>query len=199
MTWNIARQDCCTLHCPFGRAMAASQPDKSVALGSVCYCSAPGSYSLRSWASLVITDPIHKTSNQWDSQQPLIEQTRATLLPHPFATYLFSVRGMTAELRLLAPSVMLGIVHHIVASHLISSQRFYRWTAGTRDEPAPPRSEKHSFPVLNHWCQFFAKHLPAALSSRSSPTPCFPRLSIKADQSLCFQPSQAFCLHFICR
>src|SRR5262249_44203573 len=149
MTWNIARQDCCTLHCPFGRAMAASQPDKSVALGSVCYCSAPGSYSLRSWASLVITDPIHKTSNQWDSQQPLIEQTRATLLPHPFATYLFSVRGMTAELRLLAPSVMLGIVHLIVASHLISSQRFYRWTAGTRDEPAPPRSEKHSFPVLN--------------------------------------------------
>jgi len=44
---------------------------------------------------------------------------------------------------------MLGIVHLIVASHLISSQRFYRWTAGTRDEPAPPRSEKHSFPVLN--------------------------------------------------
>src|SRR6187200_2943792 len=55
MMWHIAGQDCCTLHCPFSRAMAASQPDKFATLGSVCYCSAHGSYSLRSWASLVIT------------------------------------------------------------------------------------------------------------------------------------------------
>src|SRR6516162_2648060 len=54
MTSHIARQDCCTSHCPFGRAMAASRPDKSVALDSVCYCSAPGFYSLRSSASFVI-------------------------------------------------------------------------------------------------------------------------------------------------
>src|SRR6516225_10078326 len=63
MMWHIAREGCCTSHCPFGRAMAASQPDKFVALGSVCYCSAHGSYSLRSWAFLV-TDVAHKPSSQ---------------------------------------------------------------------------------------------------------------------------------------
>jgi uncharacterized MAPEG superfamily protein len=31
-------------------------------------------------------------------------------------------------------------VHFIAASHLISFQRGYRWTAGSRDEPAPPLS-----------------------------------------------------------
>ena len=44
---------------------------------------------------------------------------------------------MTVELRLLAASVILGLVHLIAASHLISFQRGYRWTAGSRDEPAP--------------------------------------------------------------
>jgi hypothetical protein len=62
--WHIARQGCCTSHCPFGRAMAASQPDRFGALGSVCYCSAHGSYSLHSWSSVVITDLAHKASNQ---------------------------------------------------------------------------------------------------------------------------------------
>ena len=38
--WSIARQGCCTSHCPFGSAKAASQLDKFVTLGSVCYCSA---------------------------------------------------------------------------------------------------------------------------------------------------------------
>ena len=47
---------------------------------------------------------------------------------------------MTAELRLLAASVILGLVHLIAASHLISFQRGYRWTGGSRDEPAPPLS-----------------------------------------------------------
>src|SRR4029077_5750183 len=64
MMWHIAGQGCCTSHCPFGRAMAASQLDKFVALGSVCYCSAHGSYLLRSWAFLVIPDVAHKPSNQ---------------------------------------------------------------------------------------------------------------------------------------
>jgi hypothetical protein len=64
MMWHIAGQGCCTSHCPFGRAMAASQLDKFVALGSVSYCSAHGSYLLRSWAFLVITDVAHKPSNQ---------------------------------------------------------------------------------------------------------------------------------------
>ena len=62
--WHIARQGCCISYYPFGRAMAASQPDKFVALDSVCYCSAHGSYSLGSWASLFITDVAHKPPNQ---------------------------------------------------------------------------------------------------------------------------------------
>lgn len=45
---------------------------------------------------------------------------------------------MTTELRLLLASVILGLVHLIAASHLISFQRGYRWTAGNRDEPVPP-------------------------------------------------------------
>jgi uncharacterized MAPEG superfamily protein len=45
---------------------------------------------------------------------------------------------MTTELRLLAASVILGLVHLIAASHLISFQRGYRWTASSREEPAPP-------------------------------------------------------------
>src|SRR6516164_2024126 len=63
MMWHIAGQDCCTSHCPFSRAMAASQPDKFATLGLVCYCSAHGFYSLHSWASLVIAVLAHKASN----------------------------------------------------------------------------------------------------------------------------------------
>jgi len=47
---------------------------------------------------------------------------------------------VTAQLRLLSASVILGLLHLIAASHLISFQRGYRWTAGSRDEPAPPLS-----------------------------------------------------------
>src|SRR5882724_11746550 len=42
---------------------------------------------------------------------------------------------MTTELRLLAASVILGLVHLIAASHLISFQYGYRWTASSREEP----------------------------------------------------------------
>lgn len=45
---------------------------------------------------------------------------------------------MTTELRFLAASVVLGLVHLIAASHLISFQRGYRWTASSREEPVPP-------------------------------------------------------------
>ena len=45
---------------------------------------------------------------------------------------------MTIELWLLVASILLGIVHLIASSHLISWQRGYRWTAGTRDENVPP-------------------------------------------------------------
>ena len=45
---------------------------------------------------------------------------------------------MTTELRFLAASVILGLLQLIAASHLISFQCGYRWTAGNRDEPVPP-------------------------------------------------------------
>lgn len=45
---------------------------------------------------------------------------------------------MTTELRLLIASIVLGLVHLIIDSHLISSQYGYRWTGGTREEPMPP-------------------------------------------------------------
>ena len=44
---------------------------------------------------------------------------------------------MTTELRLLVASIILGLVQLIAASHLISFQHGYRWTAGSRDEPVP--------------------------------------------------------------
>jgi uncharacterized MAPEG superfamily protein len=45
---------------------------------------------------------------------------------------------MTTELRFLVASVVLGLVHLIASSHLISWQRGYRWTASSREEPVPP-------------------------------------------------------------
>jgi uncharacterized MAPEG superfamily protein len=45
---------------------------------------------------------------------------------------------MTAELRFLVAAIFLGLVHLIAASHLISFQYGYRWTAGSREEPVPP-------------------------------------------------------------
>jgi uncharacterized MAPEG superfamily protein len=45
---------------------------------------------------------------------------------------------MTIELRLLIASIILGLVHLIASSHLISWQRGYRWTASSREEDVPP-------------------------------------------------------------
>ena len=45
---------------------------------------------------------------------------------------------MTVELKLLAASVVLGLVHLIASSHIISWQRGYRWTASSREEDVPP-------------------------------------------------------------
>ena len=45
---------------------------------------------------------------------------------------------MTTELKLLIASVGLGLLQLIATSHLISWQRGYRWTAGTREEDVPP-------------------------------------------------------------
>ena len=45
---------------------------------------------------------------------------------------------MTAELRMLTLSVVLGIVQIIAASHAASLQRGYRWTASSRDTKVEP-------------------------------------------------------------
>ena len=45
---------------------------------------------------------------------------------------------MTTELRFLAATIILGVVHLIVDSHLISFQLGYRWTASSREQPVPP-------------------------------------------------------------
>ena len=45
---------------------------------------------------------------------------------------------MTIEVWLLIASIILGLVHLIASSHLISWQRGYRWTAGSREEDVPP-------------------------------------------------------------
>ena len=45
---------------------------------------------------------------------------------------------MTLELDVLCLSVVLGMVHIVLASHSASLQRGYHWAAGARDEPKPP-------------------------------------------------------------
>ena len=44
---------------------------------------------------------------------------------------------MTLELRMLALTILLGLVQIVLASHASSLQRGYIWTASSRDEPAP--------------------------------------------------------------
>jgi uncharacterized MAPEG superfamily protein len=45
---------------------------------------------------------------------------------------------MTIELALLAASVVLGIVHILIVSHLQSWQRGYRWSASSREQSVAP-------------------------------------------------------------
>ena len=45
---------------------------------------------------------------------------------------------MTIELRLLIASIILGLLHVVAVSHLISLQRSYRWSASNREEPVVP-------------------------------------------------------------
>ena len=45
---------------------------------------------------------------------------------------------MTPELRYLVYSTILGLLHLIAASHFISFQYGYRWTASNREEEKPP-------------------------------------------------------------
>ena len=44
---------------------------------------------------------------------------------------------MTTELKMLTLSVVLGIFQIFAASHAVSLQRSYRWTASARDEKMP--------------------------------------------------------------
>ncbi len=81
---------------------------------------------------------------------------------------------MTTELRLLAASVILGLVHLIAASHLISFQRGYRWTASSREEPVPPlrgfanRVDQATTNFLETFPLFAAVVLAADITSRGS-------------------------------
>jgi hypothetical protein len=45
---------------------------------------------------------------------------------------------MTPEFHYLVYSTILGILHLVVASHFISYQCGYRWTASNREEAMPP-------------------------------------------------------------
>jgi uncharacterized MAPEG superfamily protein len=47
---------------------------------------------------------------------------------------------MTIELALLAASILLGVAHIIIVSHLQSWQRGYRWTASSREQSVAPLS-----------------------------------------------------------
>ena len=44
---------------------------------------------------------------------------------------------MTLELKMLALSIVLGLVQIVLASHASSLQRGYVWTASSRDESVP--------------------------------------------------------------
>ena len=46
--------------------------------------------------------------------------------------------AMTLELKMLALSIVLGLVQIVLASHAASLQRGYVWTASSRDGPVPP-------------------------------------------------------------
>jgi uncharacterized MAPEG superfamily protein len=45
---------------------------------------------------------------------------------------------VNVELWLLIASIVLGLLHLIASSHLISWQRGYRWTASSREADVPP-------------------------------------------------------------
>jgi uncharacterized MAPEG superfamily protein len=47
---------------------------------------------------------------------------------------------MTLELKMLALSIVLGLVQIVLASQAASLQRGYIWTASSRDEAVPPLS-----------------------------------------------------------
>src|ERR1700757_2701939 len=82
---------------------------------------------------------------------------------------------MPIELKFLAASVALGLFHLIAASHLISFQRGYRWTASDREEPAPPlrglvhRVDQATANFLETFPFFAALVLAVCFTNRTNP------------------------------
>jgi uncharacterized MAPEG superfamily protein len=82
---------------------------------------------------------------------------------------------MPIELKFLEASVALGLVHLIAASHLISFQRGYRWTASDREEPAPPlrglvnRVDQATANFLETFPFFAALVLAVCFTNRTNP------------------------------
>ena len=81
---------------------------------------------------------------------------------------------MTTELKFLAGSVILGLIHLVAASHLISFQYGYRWTASNREEPVPPlrglanRVDQATTNFLETFAFFAALVLAICLTHRQS-------------------------------
>ena len=65
-----------------------------------------------------------------------VAQSRLTHNRHTAAEGILSC--VTIEIVLLPASVVLGIVHIIIVSHLQSWQRGYRWTASSREHSVAP-------------------------------------------------------------
>src|SRR5262245_17788692 len=81
---------------------------------------------------------------------------------------------MTTELALLVASVVLGIVHIVIVSHLQSWQRGYRWTASAREQNVAPltgipgRAERALRNYLETFPFFAAAILVASLTNAHS-------------------------------
>jgi uncharacterized MAPEG superfamily protein len=79
---------------------------------------------------------------------------------------------MTPEFHYLVYSTILGILHLVVASHFISYQYGYRWTASNREEAMPPlkgivaRVDQASINFLETFPFFAALVIVAHLSER---------------------------------
>jgi uncharacterized MAPEG superfamily protein len=82
--------------------------------------------------------------------------------------------SMTTELYILSFSIVLGIIHLIAASHFISFQYGYRWTASNREQEMPPlkgaaaRVDRAGTNFLETFPLFAAAVLMAHLGGRHS-------------------------------
>jgi len=83
--------------------------------------------------------------------------------------------AMPVELFGIVASVVLGVVHIVLASHSASLQRGYRWTAGARDEEVAPltgvagRLARASANYLETYPYFVALALAVHFSDASGP------------------------------